>query len=218
MPIFFDLDGVLVDSETHWRAVDERFLQQLIPHWDAECQASILGMSLIDVYKHLCASHQLSLSKAAFLDHYGALAKRIYSEQSAAIDGMQQAISELQSAGFRLGVVSSSPRSWISFAIEAHFARINFEIRIGAEDVDDVIKPAPDLYRCALARANVPASAVVAIEDSQRGIRSALAAGIPCLGLLNGRNTSAAVAEATAIVEVRQLTAQYVTQRFGISS
>ena len=41
-------------------------------------------------------------------------------------------------------------------------------------------KPHPDPYLCALRRFSVPASAAIVVEDSERGLKAAVAAGIDC--------------------------------------
>src|SRR5690348_16891097 len=41
----FDMDGVIVDSELHWKSVEGYFLQSLIPGWTQEDQGRIIGLS-----------------------------------------------------------------------------------------------------------------------------------------------------------------------------
>jgi len=59
-------------------------------------------------------------------------------------------------------------------------ARGYFEI-IAAGDTVAHKKPAPDIYLSALTQLRLPASACLAVEDSQHGLRAALAAGIATL-------------------------------------
>jgi HAD superfamily hydrolase (TIGR01509 family) len=64
----------------------------------------------------------------------------------------------------------------------------------GIDAVDDIVhggmveraKPHPEPYLTALERADVPADAALAIGDSEWDVRSAAAAGVPCLGLETG--------------------------------
>ena len=46
-------------------------------------------------------------------------------------------------------------------------------------------KPAPDPYLAALGRFAIKREAAVVIEDSERGLRSAIAAGIDCIVVYN---------------------------------
>jgi HAD superfamily hydrolase (TIGR01509 family) len=64
----------------------------------------------------------------------------------------------------------------------------------GTEVVDDIVhggmvgrtKPHPEPYLTALERAGVPPDAALAVGDSEWDVRSAAAAGVPCLGLETG--------------------------------
>jgi beta-phosphoglucomutase-like phosphatase (HAD superfamily) len=42
-------------------------------------------------------------------------------------------------------------------------------------------KPAPDIYTLALDRLGLPASACIAVEDTENGLRSAAGAGLRCI-------------------------------------
>jgi HAD superfamily hydrolase (TIGR01509 family) len=46
-------------------------------------------------------------------------------------------------------------------------------------------KPSPDCYLAAARIVGVPAPGCLAIEDSSRGVRAALGAGVPCVAVLN---------------------------------
>ena len=52
---------------------------------------------------------------------------------------------------------------------------------IGAGDIVPAKKPAPDIYQWVLDRLALPPSACLAIEDSEIGLKSALAAGLRCV-------------------------------------
>ena len=45
VPAFiFDMDGVIVDSELHWKSLEGYFLQSLVKNWDSEAQSKIIGL------------------------------------------------------------------------------------------------------------------------------------------------------------------------------
>ena len=59
-----------------------------------------------------------------------------------------------------------------------------FEV-IGAGDVVPAKKPAPDIYYYVLERLGLPASACLAFEDSENGVRAARAAGLKTVVTVN---------------------------------
>ena len=49
--VIFDMDGVIVDSEIHWKTTEGYFLQSLIPTWSIDDQDKILGSFPVDFTK-----------------------------------------------------------------------------------------------------------------------------------------------------------------------
>jgi HAD superfamily hydrolase (TIGR01509 family) len=88
-------------------------------------------------------------------------------------------------AGTPVGVVSSSPLSWVG----GHLTRLGLRDRMAFLVTGEVTprhKPAPDLYLAALARASVPAGRALALEDSPTGVAAACAAGVRCVAVRGG--------------------------------
>jgi HAD superfamily hydrolase (TIGR01509 family) len=89
---------------------------------------------------------------------------------------------------YRLAVVSSSAKTRLlaCFAASGLAERFPESVCFSAEDslTPSISKPDPAIYLHALVRLGVPADATVAIEDSTTGARSAVAAGIRTLGLV----------------------------------
>ena len=48
--VIFDMDGVIVDSEIHWKTTEGYFLQSLIPTWSVKDQDRIIGLGVHDLY------------------------------------------------------------------------------------------------------------------------------------------------------------------------
>lgn len=102
------------------------------------------------------------------------------------LEPLRPGVAELTVATARLGltlaVVSSSPLDWV----HAHLVRLGirerFDILVTGGDVARP-KPAPDLYRVALARSGVPAAGALAFEDSPIGVQAARAAGVRCIAV-----------------------------------
>lgn len=93
--------------------------------------------------------------------------------------GIALLLTELHERGHRMAVVTGAPRS--------HFAGLhnhtdllrNFEFCITYDECPQV-KPSPDAYQLAAQRMGVDPAACIAVEDSPRGLRAALSAGMRC--------------------------------------
>ena len=57
------------------------------------------------------------------------------------------------------------------------------------------IRPAPDMYREAVARSGLPSSETVVVEDTRTGASAAIAAGIRVIGFIGGDHATPVMAE-----------------------
>ncbi|MEK7478264.1 MAG: class IV adenylate cyclase [Patescibacteria group bacterium] len=90
------------------------------------------------------------------------------------------AIKKIKEFGYKITLVTSSKREFLSVIIPEKLQNDIFDIVICKEDTN-LTKPAPDPYKKCLEKLNFSANDCVAIEDSPRGIKSAALAGIKCL-------------------------------------
>jgi len=84
---------------------------------------------------------------------------------------------------FNLGLVSSTSRKNVNLFLKATRSKRLFSVVLSGEDAVKA-KPAPGLYRKALARLRLRPSEALVIEDAIAGIQSARRLGIPTLGLV----------------------------------
>ena len=88
-------------------------------------------------------------------------------------------------------MVSSSPRQYVEIVLEKLFAgrpyvadyTSYFKAVISGDDVERA-KPDPDIYLLAAHRVGHNPAECMALEDSPAGVRSATAAGIPCIAVV----------------------------------
>jgi len=199
MAVIFDMDGVLVDSELHWKRVEGSFLEELLPQWTDDDQLKIIGMSIHDVHALLTRDWGLTLSHADFISHYESLALKLYGRETALLPGALELARALSESGVKLGICSSSPRSWIEIVwVRFELAQI-FSFYVSADDVGGIGKPNPACYRLAVERAGTGAGSCVAIEDTDKGVAAARGAGIFTVGLRNGFNNSQHFTEANYV-------------------
>jgi HAD superfamily hydrolase (TIGR01509 family) len=199
--VVFDMDGVLVDSELHWIQVESKFLRELIPEWDDFAQESIKGMSAFDVHALLACDYGLSISHAEFIGYYQSLAAQIYGEQSSMIPGALDLLRRVSSQNLPTALASSSPHAWINIVVERFELEPFFQAVVSSDDVGGKGKPAPDIYLYASRLLGVNPAACLAVEDSAKGVRSAKAAGMKCIGFRNGFNERQDLTEADAVVD-----------------
>ena len=205
--ILWDNDGVLVDTEALYYDATRKVLRSI-------------GIDLpLDAYRqlflkesrgawHLAAERGFSPERIEALRRArNDLYARLLAERNRELPGVAEVLSTLHTR-FRMGVVTSARRDHFEIIHRAtRFARF-FDFVITSDDVPET-KPRPEPYLAALARAGSAPEETVAVEDSERGLAAARAAGIPCwilpTLLTQGGDFSGAARILTRIEEIPDL-------------
>ena len=117
--------------------------------------------------------------------------------------GVAELIAEARATGIRLAIATTTSPENVTALLDASLATGSadwFEV-IGAGDVVAAKKPAPDIYHWVLERLALPASACLAIEDSENGLRAALGAGLRCVVTVSEYTRGQDFSGAAAVVE-----------------
>ncbi len=85
---------------------------------------------------------------------------------------------------FKQGVVTGSPREKVDLMHRSSGLHGYFDVIVTHDDVTET-KPHPEPYLTAMERLAVEPRSCLAVEDSERGLASALAAGITCVVVPN---------------------------------
>ncbi|POH64217.1 haloacid dehalogenase [Cryobacterium zongtaii] len=194
--LIFDCDGVLADTERdgHLPAFNQTFDEFVVPvHWsDADYAEKVrIGggkermRSILtpDVARELGLPEDPAAWDETILAwHHRKTA--IYTERVAAgvlpaRPGIRRLTEEAAAAGWTLAVASTSAeasvRAVLTHAVGPDLAA-GFHVFAG--DIVPAKKPAPDIYLYALRELGVDPSETLVIEDSENGLRAALAAGL----------------------------------------
>lgn len=199
--VIFDMDGVIVDSELHWKSLEGFFLQSLVPTWTSQDQSRIIGLSLDHLYAMLRDEYGVTASQDDFLEEYHGMAAGIYRDKAGLLPGFRETLDRLLAAGKPLAIASSSPRKWIRMVVDKFDLHDPFPVIVSAEQVGGRGKPAPDIYRYTAEKLSVKPEDCVVIEDSKNGALSAKNAGMFCIGIRNGFNDEQDLSAADVVIE-----------------
>jgi HAD superfamily hydrolase (TIGR01509 family) len=188
--IFFDNDGVLVDTEHLYMEASRAVL--------AEVGIELTDREYIELFMrqnrgmlHYADSHGWS---ADVLQALRARRDSLYADSLAreplVLDGVEETL-DLLSRRARLAIVTSSRREHFEI-IHARTGLLRyFEFVLASGDYPES-KPHPSPYLTAVTRAAVEPSACLVVEDSERGLAAACAAGLRCV-IVPSRLTQGAV-------------------------
>jgi HAD superfamily hydrolase (TIGR01509 family) len=181
--VIFDLDGLILDSETPevlaWQATYARYgLDFPVASWLQNVGRNDRPW---DPYAPFRARHSPAPPEevaALWQAQRDALMRECFRP----LPGVVPLLMTLKRGGVRTAVASSSRRAWISHVLAELDLQAQFDAAAGGDEVLRA-KPAPDVYLLAALRLSVPPQACVALEDSTNGVRAAKAAGMACVAV-----------------------------------
>lgn len=186
--VIFDLDGVLVGSDTcHARAYEETW--QRLGVLGAPPYPQLAGRRTRDVVAEQLARTGLGGDLDASVRFKQERARHHLVTAPVVFDDTPAALVRFASAA-RLAVGTGASRETAELLLARTGARAAFETVVAAEDVTRG-KPAPDVYAAVLARCAVAPERALVVEDSASGVTAALAAGAH-VALVRGKPDAAA--------------------------
>ncbi|MBI4054429.1 MAG: HAD family phosphatase [Candidatus Doudnabacteria bacterium] len=115
--------------------------------------------------------------------------------------GILELLSVLWTRSRLIGVVSSSSAEEVNFILqESRLDRFGFFGAVVTGDDVTNKKPAPDAYLLALAKLGIEAEHSVVIEDSESGIKAAVATGLPVIALRHDYNADQDFSRASRVI------------------
>ncbi len=195
--ILFDHDGVLVDTEFWYYKAGERALADIGFNLDRD-------QYLRDMTQGLATWAQ---ARAAGIDEQTISGQRevrnvYYQEylrtEDIEIEGVLETLDVL-AGEYMMGIITTSKPPDFALIHERRSILDHMEFYLTREDYERA-KPHPEPYLRGLQRFGAIAAETVVIEDSARGLKSAIAAGIDCIVVANEFTASHDLSKATAKV------------------
>jgi HAD superfamily hydrolase (TIGR01509 family) len=173
--VFFDMDGLLVNSEPLWLESETEMMAEFDYHWLESDQAACLGGPLDRVGDYMSGlidgkrdGHSLMLE----------IIERMVTKFKGDLPfmpGAVELIHDLRAQGVEITLVSASPRSLVDAAL-SNFDLNPFVRSISSDDVK-VTKPDPEGYLLAATSGGHDISNCLVLEDSLTGVSAARASG-----------------------------------------
>jgi beta-phosphoglucomutase-like phosphatase (HAD superfamily) len=116
--VFFDLDGVLIDSERAWDAARRAVVAEAGGHWRADATGAMMGMSAPEWSRYLHDELGVPLASGEINDLVVARLLSGYERELPLLPGAVAAVTRL-SARWPLGLASSANRQVIEAVLAA---------------------------------------------------------------------------------------------------
>ena len=193
--LLFDVDGTLAETEeVHREAFNEAFRRAGLDwHWSVETYGELLAVTGgKERIRHFIDTRLSGFTAPGDLDSFiaglhadktGVYTRTVADGGVPMRPGVRRLLDEARAAGLRLGIATTTTPANVTALLRhslAEDAEDWFEV-IAAGSVVGAKKPAPDIYHYAMRELGVTPGECLAFEDSENGLRSALAAGVETL-------------------------------------
>lgn len=197
--IIFDVDGTLADTEDgHRMSFNKAFADEGLDwNWDVALYDKLLKVTGgKERIKYFVSDFLTGFEKPAdydgFVKNLHAVKTKHYtsmiSEGGVPLrPGIKQLIQEAHAAGITLAIATTTTPENVTALLEVGLGK-NWADFFSANGCGDIVphkKPAPDIYFWVMEKLGLQASDCIALEDSENGLRSSLAAGIKTYVTIN---------------------------------
>jgi HAD superfamily hydrolase (TIGR01509 family) len=202
--ILWDNDGVLVDTERLYFEATRRVM--------AEGGANLSEQAFVEFFMvrstgawHLAVERGLPETEIpALKERRNALYSTLLAQSDLLIEGAAETVRAL-APRYRMAVVTSSKRDHFDLIHRNTGLADCFAFTLCAGDYTRY-KPDPEPYALAAEKTGFRAGECLAVEDSERGLASASAAGVPCVVIPNGLSRNGRFAGAVRVLRnIREL-------------
>ncbi len=192
--VVFDMDGLLLDTETLWHEAEVELFTRHGSSFSWEDKMAVIGTSFDQT------AHYFGERLGASPEEGAALVREMldimHARLQRQVEGRPGAVELVERLRGRipLAVASNSPRMLVDTALATARLTGVFDAVVTSDDVVHG-KPAPDIYLLACERVGVRPEDALALEDSPSGIAAAKAAGLACIGVPQFAETDVSAAD-----------------------
>jgi HAD superfamily hydrolase (TIGR01509 family) len=181
--VIFDLDGLLLDSESAWDGGRKALVAEHSLDWPGGATEAMLGMSSPEWSRYVHEELGVPLDPADISDRVVEHVLDSYDERLPLLPGAAEAVARIAER-WPLALASSSNKQVIDrVMMTSGWGRV-FRAWVSSEEVGRG-KPAPDVFLEAARRIDVDPASAAGIEDSHNGILAARAAGLRVIAIPN---------------------------------
>ncbi|MCT2591398.1 HAD family phosphatase [Streptomyces sp. N2-109] len=183
VPVIFDLDGTLVDSEPHYYEAGRRVLAEYgVPGFSWREHTEFIGVGTRETLSTLRDRYGIDAPVDELLERKNRVYLELARTATEVFPQMRKLVELLHASGHPMAVASGSSRSAIAAVLGGTGLDTALTRWVSAEEVRHG-KPAPDVYLAAAGMLAADPRECVALEDAAPGAEAARRAGMRCVAV-----------------------------------
>lgn len=173
--VFFDMDGLTVDSEPQWLISEEEVVAPFGYQWTQADQVACLGGPLEKLGDYMSNKCNNIVPSSYFVRELIRIQAQRMRTQTVAMPGAIELVKSLKSNGVNTALVSASPRVIVEAVLD-NIGHDLFPISLSGDDVVKT-KPDPEGYLKAATMCASDIKNCLVFEDSLPGMKAAIDSG-----------------------------------------
>lgn len=182
--VLFDMDGLLVDSETLGIEVVIEVCKELGFDITPDEQQGFIGVTDEKFYRDLFEKRNLSFDIPSVLKRQFSTYEELLRTRLHFFDGATTVPQKIKDKNFKLALVSGSTRNQIEIILNKLNILNCFDVIISSEDIQKS-KPDPEGYLLAATSLGVKPEECVVLEDARTGVLAGKSAGMKVIAVIN---------------------------------
>ena len=176
--VLFDMDGLLLDSERLYLEASRQAFGEHAFDFQAEAYLECICTPDAEAVKIMRAAYGETLPVEQVMARAAELYReRVHAEPVPLKEGCTELLAFLEASNIKRAVVTSTRTAMAEHKLRLAGIHNAFSFVIGGDQVTRG-KPAPDIYLRGVEKLGIPAKTCLALEDSENGVRAAVAAGL----------------------------------------
>jgi len=179
--LLIDMDGTLVETETRWWQAEIEVMERHGSTWTTDDQNQAIGGPLQAVADYMAAKAN-SDAKKMYDEIVDAMYHSFTNDPPVLQPGWADVLDEAVKENLKIALVTASNRFLAETLLKSTKLEKYFEVVVTSDDLPRT-KPHPDPYLHAADCFGLEVLECLAFEDSNTGIASSLAAGMPTIAV-----------------------------------
>jgi len=179
--LLIDMDGTLIETESRWWQAEIRVMESHGSTWTIDDQNQAIGGPLQAVVDYMAAKAN-SNAEQMYNEIVDAMFHSFTNNPPVLQPGWAEVLEEAVQENLKIALVTASNRLLAEALLKSTKLDKYFEVVVTSDDLPRT-KPHPDPYLHAAESFGLDVLECLAFEDSNTGISSSLAAGIPTIAV-----------------------------------